>query len=475
MADHDDDSRMKGSVSRSRCERSHRCRLDLAIKHLVPGAEALIMRPVSRPPIVIDRHDQPRCRAPSHPGACLDVLGHALRLSAYDHETQSRHIEPFRNHVRRKRDVIHLRRIADFESRKFRGYILRRDAARQLEELVAELTRRFLMKAGIEIDAVVNVVVHHDVCAAEFSPGVEIGDERPERIACTGSVGEFRGGLEKRGAHALQRELRTATRGRDAHVCSAWNPLIENAKTGVVPVEDRRRELADGTVEEGSHLRFRTSDCGCTPDDLWPHVASRAEPVDGTLVQCRHRTEWTRDEMKLVLDDQIGGRRAIVAEEPVRFRTQCDLSKLVYGSQKKRWSLAVDILVYRPDRQGLSVKLTTWASALHDELLFTRPSVPTQRLFACACRAPCQLPGFLRAGSTCIGDPVGRRALADPQSNGEWRGTEGSLSVRVQIASQLFACADQPRCTLELLHGQQPQAVAHQNCNSGTRFRIVPP
>ena len=150
-----------------------------------------------------------------------------------------------------------------------------------------------------------------------------------------------------------------------------------------MPAEERLNLLA-----RAPHGRRRAHDLG------WPRSAvdgQLAEVVHGGLVQANHGSEWTADEVELVLDDELRGQQPFrhrlrpqgrvihdavgallvdvgrPAKEHPRVTTPGHHRELVDGRDQKGRDLLVDLLVHEEHREPQSrhLRLRVRAARYH--------------------------------------------------------------------------------------------------------------
>src|SRR5690606_16942315 len=116
-----------------------------------------------------------------------------------------------------------------------------------------------------------------------------------------------------------------------------------------------RWELLRPSVEDGADLVAGAPNRGRRRDELRASVRLRVcrKEVDRGLVQADERAERTRDQMQLVLDDEvrrgIGARGRASAEEATALLVPRKHGELVDRANDQRGALVVDVLVDETD------------------------------------------------------------------------------------------------------------------------------
>ena len=175
----------------------------------------------------------------------------------------------------------------------------------------------------VAADRVADLLLEDPPGAAQLAQAVEVPEDRHVRVggvlgvlvAAGVAVGPL-GGTHQREPDLAHHDLGVAALGGDTDVATrrSVGGGHRASEERVAPVRTRRREdLCQRAAEQRLDLVLRASHRRRRGDDLRSGRTlveiAHAEPVDRRLVQARHRSERTRDQVKLVLDDEIGRRQ----------------------------------------------------------------------------------------------------------------------------------------------------------------------
>ena len=303
------------------------------------------MGAVTRLVDIEERDDKPRPRVVATHAACgLDVLGVRLRLPKHDHQSKSLDVEAHRDHVCRDGAVHTLRPImeANPEAPARLGHHIRRHARGELHHLreglaVLEESAVFAhaLADAIGLDGVLHLFLEDPAGPTQFAQAVEVPEHGhvgvgrvlevlvPARVA----VGAL-GSAHEREPRLPHHDLRIPSLGSNPEVQSRRD-LRGRHRVGKERVPTigarRRKHLREWPREQRLNLVLRPSHGGGRRHDLRPHRAAvdlaHAERLDCRLIEAGHRAEWTRDQVQLVLDDEVGrGQRCGEARAPPRLR-----------------------------------------------------------------------------------------------------------------------------------------------------------
>ncbi len=290
---------------------------------------------------------------------------------------------------------------------------------------------------------------------------------------------------------------------------------------GLAGVEDLRREDRQVAGEDLLHLIFGAADGGGGGhqhrSDRRPVLDPGAQGVDDRLVEAHHRPESVRDEVQLILDDQIWGTQrqhrpglgrrqdpgagmgaaapgdvgaevavpgALLVDGPEqrrRGRPPRQLRELVDRADDQRRGEPVDLLVRDEHRQTLlggaawavgAVPLGVTAEHQDPTTLVVGTQVPPGGQRGPTPRARRQLqrptdgvidPSGVLDSSAGFVEGIGGDRAPHPQPDPERGDTPPGVPAGDAFAAQLLARTDQRRSALKLLRGEQPQRVPHKD------------
>ena len=237
------------------------------------------------------------------------------------------------------------------------------------------------------------------------------------------------------------------------------------------------------------------------------------ERINRRFVEAGHRAEWARDEVKLVLDNQVGRGQGLMEHlaalrlgrgvEAARIVTVGTAQQrpagsdpgqrreLIHGGDQEGGQATVDRLIHRDDRQWAVAAEVTRNVATDDAEFAGCIGVGTQakrvrREAGVAPRAVFQrdrcgaaLRVFFVANNqrtrrilafvALLAHRVGRGSLAHPQAN--LKGP-GAVALRCLLPLQ-FQRTDQAGRTGQLIERQQAQGIAHDHAHPGPGFPLV--
>ena len=162
-----------------------------------------------------------------------------------------------------------------------------------------------------------HVVIDEPPHPAQFPHRVEVADQRHPRVhllAVALLLVEVLGGGQQGDVDPDQGDLEPASRGTETDIAATRYVLARGPLEGeevVLHVEAVGREDADLPQERGVDLVAGLADCGGGGDQLRANRLAvhfpRAQLVHGRLVQPDECPQRPRDQVQLVLDDQVGG------------------------------------------------------------------------------------------------------------------------------------------------------------------------
>jgi hypothetical protein len=216
---------------------------------------------------------------PTDAACSLYVFCARFRLPEHDHQTESRNVEPHRDHVRRDSDIDVFLRIECLRQAalRFRD-LVGRHAARKLYNFISNLPIRELSvrlphspSTTVGRNAIPNFIFNEAPRAAEFAQTVKISQQRHVGVGGILGIsllGVFQICLLRRSQqdqiHPQHRHLWASALSGDSDVSSriAFVSGVDLSKKGIAPVRPRRgKDVNKPVIEERTDLILCATNC----------------------------------------------------------------------------------------------------------------------------------------------------------------------------------------------------------------------